>query len=205
MPVGSAKFGLFAAAGGGEVFGWEWISKVEVASDNSAILFDDGPWPDYQALRVVASIRGSYASESATVYFKMGHGASPTYENHNLIEWGNHASNSTHQASYLNSTWGAFGIAWGDSADQTDFFSPLVMEVFNPNDTVYWKNYAIFTGYTANKSATANSHRHQHEWGVAEFTEAIGSLYFASNAGFETGCRADLYGLKMDSSKVTDN
>jgi hypothetical protein len=205
MPVGSAKFGLFAAAGSDtEVFGWEWIETVLVASSNSSIVHDGGPWSDYAALKCVGSVRGSYSGNTGTFYLGTSYGSYTNASQYNLMQLGHHASNNAHTSALRNTGWGGQEPVFC-SGSTADAFSPFVLEFFNPNDTDSYKNYSLQTAIVTEGSSTYDTKRYQLAMGAAEQTGVLTRIRIESNTGWEPNSRSDLYGLKMDTSKVTDH
>ena len=205
MPVGSAKFGLMAAAGGGDdLFGWEWIETVLVSSDNSSIVHDGGPWSDYLALKCVGSVRGSLASNGGTFYLGISSGSYTNASKYNLMQLGHHASNNAHMSALRANGWGGQEPVFCNTST-ADAFSPFVLEFFNPNDTDSHKNYSIQTGMVTEGSMTYDTKRYQLAMGSAEQLGVMTRIRIESNSGWETDSRSDLYGLKIDTSKVTDN
>ena len=205
MPVGSAKFGLMAAAGsGGALFGWEWIETVLVTSDNSSIVHDGGPWSDYAALKCVGSVRASYSGNTATFYLGISSGSYTNASKYNLMQLGHHPSNNAHTSALRANGWGGQEPVSSDGAT-ADAFSPFVIDFFNPNDTDSHKNYGIQTAVVTEGSNTYDTKRYQLAMGSAEQLGVMTRIRLESNNGWETDSRSDLYGLKMDTSKVTDN
>ena len=205
MPVGSAKCGLMAAAGVGDnVFGWEWIETVLVSSDNSSIVHDGGPWSDYAALKCVGSVRGSYSGNTGTFYLGTSYGSYTNASQYNFIQLGHHASNNAHVVAYRNNGWGGQEPTFAGTST-SDSFTPFVLEFFNPNDTDSYKNYSLQTAVVTEGSSTYDTKRYQLAMGAAEQPGVLTRIRIESNSGWETNSRSDLYGLKMDTSKVTDN
>ena len=200
-------YGSIASSGGKEVFGWEWIETVLVSSDNSSIIHDGGPWSDYAALKCVGSVRGSYSANTGTFYLGTSHSDPVAYQNasqYNLMQLGHHASNNAHVSALRNNGWGGQEpVFCSDST--SDSFSPFVLEFFNPNDTDSYKNYSLQIAVVKEGSSTYDTKRYQLAMGAAEHTQVLTRIRIESNTGWEPNSRSDLYGLKIDTSKVTDH
>ncbi len=204
MSLGSHRALLAAAGGGVEEFGWEWIETVLVSSDNSSIIHDGGPWSDYAALKCVGSVRGSYGGATGTFYLGTSYGSYTNASQYNLIQLGHHASNNAHIAGYRDNGWGGTEPTFANTS-ASDSFTPFVLEFFNPNDTDSYKNYSLQTAVVKEGTSSADTKRYQLVMGAAEHTQALTRIRIESNSGWETNSRSDLYGLKIDTSKVTDN
>jgi len=200
----SGVLGAVAQSGAASVFGWEWIETVLVSSDNSSIVHDGGPWSDYAALKCVGSVRGSYSGNTGTFYLGTSYGSYTNASQYNLMQLGHHPSNNAHTSALRDNGWGGQEPVHSNTAT-ADAFSPFVLEFFNPNDTDSYKNYSLQTAVVKEGTTSPDTKRYQLAMGAAEQTGVLTRIRIESNSGWETNSRSDLYGLKMDTSKVTDN
>ena len=194
MSLGSHRALLAAAGVGGfdDEGSWHAINSILLTSNTASVTMtsagSEKPWSDYQDLVLIMVGRGTN-NGTPTVETTFNNGASGGYQ------WGTLHGNGTSVTAVQERDVDHFLAGHIIGADHnSDYFSTCVSQMFDINNTSYFKMIITQDGFESYESSGDNSV----DYKVVNWDNTAAITEFTMNpaGNFVAGSRFDLYGIK---------